>query len=168
MCRYTSSCAGASYPRSVRPDTDTQRSDGKNPCAVLRSSHCPETALYKTHSLRPPDIVRSNTRSSLDNSRSYYHLTKEKVRKENPLRRGSPAGGKGKRGAKSGGYALKKRKSPPPFPPRCGGIESAATMENPMGLPQWLGKPLTRFTTLQHPSAHPLFPSDFLPFREKI
>ena len=125
MCRYTSSCAGASYPRSVRPDTDTQRSDGKNPCAVLRSSHCPETALYKTHSLRPPDIVRSNTRSSLDNSRSYYHLTKEKVPKRK-IRCGgeSPAGGKGEKvEQKSGGYAALKRKSPPPFPPRCGALK---------------------------------------------
>src|SRR5574344_1735965 len=38
------------------------------------------------------------------------------------------------------------------------GIESAATMENPMGLPHF-----------QHPSAHPLFPLRLSPFqREKI
>ena len=43
------SCAGASYPRSVRPDTDTQRSDGKNPCAVLRSSHCPVGSVIEIH-----------------------------------------------------------------------------------------------------------------------
>ena len=36
-------------------------------------------------------------------------------------------------------------------------IESAATMENPMGLPQWLGKPLTRFTTLPTPLRSPPF-----------
>ncbi|ERK68129.1 hypothetical protein HMPREF1546_00229, partial [Oscillibacter sp. KLE 1745] len=56
--------------------------------------------------------MRSNTHSSLDNSRSYYHLTKEKVQKENPLRRGSPAGGKGEKGEqKSAAYGGLKRKS---------------------------------------------------------
>ena len=44
-----------------------------------------------------------------------------------------------------------KEKVTSPFSPSLRGIESAATMENPMGLPQWLGKPLTRFTTLPTP-----------------
>jgi hypothetical protein len=47
------------------------------------------------------------------------HITtsqKKKYQKENPLRRGSPTGGKGEKGEqKSGGYAALKRKSPPPF-----------------------------------------------------
>jgi hypothetical protein len=55
------------------------------------------------------------------------HITtsqKKKYQKENPLRRGSPAGGKGEKGEqKSGGYAALKRKSPPPFPPRCGALK---------------------------------------------
>ena len=35
-----------------------------------------------------------------------------------------PAGGKGEKGEqKSGGYAALKRKSPPPFPPRCGALK---------------------------------------------
>ena len=130
------------------------------------SSHCPETALYKTHSLRPPDIVRSNTRSSLDNSRSYYHLTKEKVPKENPLRRGSPAGGKGKGGAKERRLRRLKEKVTSPFSPSLRGIESAVPMENPMGLPQGLGKPLRGLPHFQHPSAHLLFPLRLSPFPE--
>src|SRR5574344_2719073 len=129
MCRYTSSCAGASYPRSVRPDTETQRSDGKNPCAVLRSSHCPETALYKTHSLRPPDIVRSNTRSSLDNSRSYYHLTKEKVPKRKSAAAGIACGREGgeRGGKKGGGRPPQEESTPPLFPPPPGACKGPPT-----------------------------------------
>ena len=106
----------------------------------------------------PPDIVRSNTRSSLDNSRSYYHLTKEKVPKRKSAAAGIACGREGgKGGAKERRLRRLKEKVTSPFSPSLRGIESAATMENPMGLPQWLGKPLTRFTTLPTPLRSPPF-----------
>ena len=64
-------------------------------------------------------------------------------------------GGKG--GAKERRLRRLKEKVTSPFSPSLRGIESAATMENPMGLPQWLGKPLTRFTTLPTPLRSPPF-----------
>ena len=101
------------------------------------------------------------------------HITtsqKKKYQKENPLRRGSPAGGKGgKGGAKERRRSRLKEKVTSPFSPSLWGIESAAPMENPMGLPQVLGKPLRGLPHFQHPAAHPLFPLRLSPFlREKI
>ena len=59
-------------------------------------------------------------------------------------------GGKGE--PKSAAYGGLKRKSPPPSPPRSGYGND--------------GKPYG-FTTFPQPPLTPLFPSDFLPFRER-
>jgi hypothetical protein len=104
----------------------------------------------------------------------FGHITtsqKKKYQKENPLRRGIACrreGGKG--GAKERRLRRLKEKVTSPFSPSLRSIESAATMENPMGLPQWLGKPLTRFTTLPTPLRAPPFspPTFSLSERENI
>lgn len=99
------------------------------------------------------------------------HITtsqKKKYQKENPLRRGSPAGGKGEKGEqKSGGYAALKRKSPPPFPPRCGALKVPPLWKTRWVYHSGLETSNEVYHTSNTPPLTPLFPSDFLPFREK-
>jgi hypothetical protein len=76
---------------------------------------------------------------------------KEKVAKRKSAAAGNACGG-GKGEPKSGPFGALKRKSPPPFPPGSGHGND--------------GKPVG-FTTFPQPPPTPLFPSDFLPVRER-
>ena len=61
-------------------------------------SRDPVTARYKAHGILPPYSMRSNPLSSLDNSRSYYHLTKEKEKKRKSAAAGIAYGREGGKG----------------------------------------------------------------------
>jgi len=100
------------------------------------------------------------------------HITtsqKKKYQKENPLRRGSPAGGKGEKGEqKSAAYGGLKRKSPPPFPPRYGALKVPSLWKTRWVYHRDLENPSGVFHTSNTPPLTSFFPSDFLPFqREK-
>ena len=99
--------------------------DNTTPSTVQRGNNnnpVPIRIITKKLTARINDglVLRPSKRTS-----PFDKLRKEKrSKKENPLRRGSPAGGKGEKGKqKSGGYAALKRKSPPPFPPCCGALK---------------------------------------------